>query len=309
MSEIKRERAYCIELSKVITPYLARELYFNEDSDYYNKKLHFKCDKENCEAMLTGVNIYNDKKFKIPLHFRTIKKQIHTCENEMKDEVSGSKSNDIAKSRITLTRYPSEFILNPSKSETLGGNIVEIEDDKENDTQIQIRKGSREYTQKIKRLKISCFEHLIDCYLNGDKDILKNINLTINNKTKKFYNYFKQLKYYRDEEGLIYFGRVEKIENYGNDVKIVFKDRIWDESKPLKASIYIKNKVIDSYGKKIKFRNEINEIIKKKDYEILCFFIGTYPKIEERKSKEGNYYKQIQVEINNLNHLLVTFNK
>lgn len=61
---MKFERAYCIELKRIITPYTARELYFDEDGEFFGNKLNFQCEDKECRKELISVGAYREKKLK-----------------------------------------------------------------------------------------------------------------------------------------------------------------------------------------------------------------------------------------------------
>lgn len=257
---MKFERAYCKEVDKVITPYIARELYFNEDSQFYGEKLEFLYEDKQCRKILIPVGIYLQKRTKRALHFRSKDALEHICGKNNK--IEGHSGKDVGTDDpFKITRYPSELILNPSKSS--GGKIggIDVDDmDITNPNKTSNSIGSGTSTKEI-RYKISSFEHLVDCYLSGDKKVLETMEFTINGKTKKFYNFFKKIKYYFDEEGLIYYGEISGIKKYGENYAIYFKDNAWVENAYRTVSIYINNELIDKFGKKKIFKDQLEELI------------------------------------------------
>lgn len=303
---VKFDKAYCEQLESFITPYLARELYFDESSGYYQKELHFMCPDISCRVDLVGVNIYNKKRNKKALHFRTKPKTEHKCakyHDRGSQKPSDSKTGD--EEGFKVTKYPSEFLLERPQSGK-GTVIIEIEEFESSGV------NSSEYSQnptpndKKSILKTSCLDHLVDCYINGSQDEIKKQTLTIDSKTKTFFNFFKIIKYYQDEEGLIYWGEINHIKKYGQNYRIIFKDRPSVNGKNLPASIYIKNELIERYRKNKMFRVQIEELIKAKK-PVLCFFVGVYPKPVEVEWKTK--FEVLEVDITNLDHISFAFSE
>ena len=289
---MKIDKAFCSELKESITPYLARELYFDEESEYYGQKLNFSCDSSECRIELVGVNIYNEKKPKKALHYRTKKNLKHSSECDYFLKNSGGSQTEVDRKRkeegFKITRYPSEFLLNRPKASTGSSGNVKIEEYEETIKPVERNTtGSSSSSSRESVLKTSSLENMVDCYLHGDPDILSNQNLTIRNKTKKFMHFFKKIKYYQDEMGLIYWGNVKEIKKYGRNYRIVFKDRPKVDNINYSVSIYIENELIDRYRKRKLFRSLLDSIIDTQE-EVLCFFVGTYPQFIEVSSPGYN---------------------
>ena len=45
---MKFEKAYCEETNDYLTPYEANDYYFDKESEYFSKRLTFKCPGEKC---------------------------------------------------------------------------------------------------------------------------------------------------------------------------------------------------------------------------------------------------------------------
>ncbi|WP_273325145.1 hypothetical protein [Vallitalea guaymasensis] len=307
---MKFDKAYCKELDKAITPYYARELFFDETGIYYGKKLEFKCRDENCRVELIGVNIYKEKRFKKALHYRTKPKTNHADEcmfiAENKEHKNGRNDEREDGEGFKISKYPSEFLLERPKQKNNGVNIIEVEEDVDLPTKSTNGRGNdKRSTKKKSKLKTSCLEHLVDCYLNGDKNQLKREVLTIGNKTKYFNNFFKKIKFCHDEQGLIYWGVLKGIKKYGGNYKITFKDKLKIDEEYLPVSIYIKDETINNYRRKKVFRSLISDLASSDD-EVTCFFVGAYP---EKKEVEynGSKFNIMEVDIENLDHIALTF--
>lgn len=303
---MKFERAYCIELKQIITPYIARELYFDENSEFFKTKLNFQCEDKDCRKELISVGVYMDKKTKRALHFRSKDAMEHICNcNDLSKNKSGKTIGE--DDPFKITKFPTEFILNPPKSKNIVGSISEIDEEEGNESDKTTNSKGLGIKTKSSKYKISSFEHLVDCFTSGDKKILEKQDLTINGKTKKFVKFFKPVKYYMDEEGLIYYGKIENIKKYGKNYAIYFKDRVWVDGDKKHISIYITDELIDTFSRKRLFRQQLDDLIKNIDNENLnCYFVGVYPNLKSY-DKNGTKKTSIAVELKDLRHLVLNY--
>ena len=310
---MKFDKAYCHEIGEAITPYAARELYFDEESEFFKKKLSFKCEVDYCRVDLVPVIIYSSKRSKKTLHFRTKPKQTHHDDciyNERRNEESGCKKRANKAERYKKTRIPSEFLLERLQKNILGTTIKAVDEEFHEQPSKVITMSPSGKERKGKAIvKTSCLDHLVDCFLNASSSELKKHVLTINGKTKYFRNYFKKIEYFQDEEGLVYWGKIKEIKPYGKNYRIQFKKRAWSESehKYLSLSIYVTDDLINSYRKKKLFRDQLDGL-SDADQDILCFFIGAYPQISEVQTYTRPF-KVWSIDIPNLDHLAFTFDK
>lgn len=310
---MKFEKAFCQELNDLINPYEARDLYFSDDSDYYMRKLTFLCPSEHCRVSLIPVAIYRKEKTKTKIHFRTKSHTNHmffpkkcnyfyNVEEDFIKEVNNKRSNYKKKSVL-----PSEFLLvKPSQSKKSLRKIEVTKSVNNNLNKVTRSKSTGSSTKEgVSNVKTHYFEQIIDCYEGTDLDTLKTETLTINGKKKSYYSFFKKCEYYEDEEGLIYWGEVERLKKYGKNYRIKFKKKAWIEGKGLEITIYLNSELIQSYNKKIQLL-EVLEKLTTFDGEIRCYFVGVYPQVEIVSGK-GKEFKAISVEIENLDHLVFRF--
>jgi hypothetical protein len=310
---MKFDKAYCVETQSAITPYLARELYFDENSPYYERKLSFKCEYEKCRIELVGVNIYSERRPKKALHFRTKPHLEHDPNCEFYNQKHGSETNRTSKSKdeeaFKISKYPSVFLLERPKTSNNDKTTIEIEIDGENKT--VINKGGTNGNNPLNKkteLQTSCLDNIVDCFLPGNKKQLSNSKLTIGNKTKYYKNFFKPILFYTDEEGLIYWGKVKDIKPYGKNYRTLFKDRPKIGENNFTVSIYIEEKVIQQYRKKKMFRNQLDGLRTRESSDnVLCFFVGSYPKLTEIRKDDGTVFSVLDVKIENLDHIAFTF--
>lgn len=304
MKRLRFERAFCVELNRIISPYLARELYFDEGSEYYNIKLNFKCCDSMCEGELVAVGVYSSKRSKVALHFRKKHGSIHTCEKDINNKISGYEGKNIEDPEaFKITRYPSELIINSSNKKKNSTKSIS-QDNEEGEGYLTKSIGKEKKISRTEKFKTTSFEHIVDCFLNGEESILSNMNLTIGSKTKKFKYFFKKVQYYEDEKGLIYYGEIESIKKYGANYKIIFKNRRYKSD--MFISIYIKDELIKKYSRRKMFREQIDALVEFKERNILCFFVDAYP-IEKIYTINGKKLTSVQVEIRNLHNLVFAF--
>lgn len=303
---MKFERAYCIELKRIITPYTARELYFDEDGEFFGTKLNFQCEDKECRKELISVGTYREKKTKRALHFRSkdAKEHICNCNDESKDKSGKKLGKDDS---FKVTKFPEEFILNPPKTKNMGGSINEIDEEEGNKSNKATNSAGLGISTKYNKYRISSFEHLVDCFTSGDEKILKNQNLTINGKTKNFVKFFKPVKYYKDEEGLIYYGKVGSIKKYGKNYSIYFEDRVHIDGEYKHISIYITEELIDKFSRRKLFRQQLDDLIENiNDVNINCYFVGVYPEVKTYKVNDIEK-TSISVDLEDLRHFVLNY--
>lgn len=308
---MKFNRAFCKELKENVSPYVARELYFDSTSDFYNIPLTFICDSKKCEAVLTPYNIYKTGRVKQSPHFRSkdILQHGEKClHNKANTIVNGKEKEREKEYGLKIDRLPSEFLLDRPISQKNRGIKIEVEDDDTLETTVSKSTFSQiNFRKRTSKIKTSSFENIVDCYENLDENILKTETLTINGKTKKYKNFFKNIAYYQDEEGLIYYGKVKTLKKYGKNYKIAFEEKPKVDNRRMQVSIYIDEDTIEVYRKKDMFVDQLEQLLAT-EKSILCYFVNSYPKVENVENN-GKAFTTLKVEIENLDHLTFTFNK
>ncbi|PKV50284.1 hypothetical protein ATE84_2339 [Aquimarina sp. MAR_2010_214] len=309
---MKFEEAYSSELNDYLTPYEARDLYFNEESDFHSEKLSFNCPSEKCRIPLTPVAIYRPDKTKTKIHFRTKVKEIHLSEceyyydlteyneiSEKNNKVLNQQKNTLLPTELQLEkpiRKKSEYI----KAENSEKTFVEK---KVNLNLINATNSRRKTNSKTPYL-----EHIIDCYEGFPEKELKNHSLTIGTKTKKFFYCFKKIEYFQDETGLIYWGEIKNLKKYGENYRIDFIKKAWVNKKPIAICIYIKSETINAYNKKEQFLSVLDYLTTFKD-NIRCYFVASYPELKTIKRDNKAPFNTFDVKIENLEHLVFRFDK
>lgn len=305
---MKFGRAYCEELGVLVSPYRARELYTDEDSEFYGKELTFGCEDPNCRAHLTPVGIYMVRKSKRALHFRT--KEDHKAGCGLLKPGDGGKVRKPSEREDDYkpTNFPTELDLNPPKRKGGGSSSAGGDDGDEG-----VGGGSSGgYSGGEKRKTNSRTRYLdlvVDCFLSGDEDGKKG-NLTIAGKTKSFCRFFKKVQYFGDEAGLIYYGPIDDLKIYnGKGIGLRFVDSVWVEKRPYRIWVHISQEVIDSSSRKKSFMAEIAELKKAVDAkeEVVAFFVGATPGKTAVEMKGGATFDLYSAELSSVNHLSLAF--
>jgi hypothetical protein len=309
---MKFDKAYCEELESAVTPYFAKELFFDKESEFFNHKLTFKCEDEDCRVSLVAVNIYTNSRTKQIMHFRTKPNSLHkdNCSYEYpKESGQGQKKDAKSSYRYKKTPYPSEFLLERLKRKERNINVVTVEDiDSNNEAPYtKTRNSIKENKKRESIVRTSSLDYMVDCYINGNETELERHLLTIAEKTKYFKNFFKKIKFFQDEEGLIYWGKIKELKEYGKNYRVEFESKVIAKETNLstRVSIYIRQEHIEKYRKSKLFSNQLNDLTKCKK-EVLCFFVGAYPRLTSIEGKSGSF-SVFDVNIDNLDHIVFTF--
>ncbi|MBU9705586.1 hypothetical protein KSP24_01430 [Paenibacillus sp. AK121] len=309
MSNNKFTKAFCVELGKAITPYFARELYFNESSEYYRKKMNYKCTTANCQAELYARCIYSDEGNKQVPHFAKKRTSAHSSKCKFSDEdyrVNTEESKRTNEVGIKISRFPSVFLLEGFSEKLAGIPIIEEEVEVGNKITVSRSNVGNDSSYKKSIIRTSLLDNLVDCFEKGDSKLIESQKLTIGSKTKRFKSFFKNIRFFRDEEDLIYYGKIKEMKKYGNNFKIVFDEHPFIDGKSLKASIYLSEKEINAFNKAKKFREQLDTLIASK-IEVRCYFVGVNPLVKEVQTDKGSF-KSVEIPVKNLNHLCFTFN-
>ena len=309
MSIANLDRAYCHETDSILTIYQVRELHFDETVNFQADKATYECPDRNCNVEITGVN-HTKTKFKVSPHFRLLPKHEHNedCSfYSVKKPAGKSDHKGKQKSSKPVIKHPEVLLLdkqpiphNTGKTEILDISGFEGKKDTKNKSRLA-SSDKQKYTT-------SSLEHVVETWLTHSEEELKYSLLTIGDTTKWYRNIFKEIKYFTDGEGLIYWGYLKEIKAYGKGYAFKFIDKPWFKGEERYISIYVSAKQIDKYRKKTLFRSYIDSLIDRDDIKVRCFFVGAYPKLTKIKHKGRDFFP-LKVEINNLDHLLLRFDE
>lgn len=305
---MKYDEAYCSLLKDKLTIYDVRDLNFDETDEYDSDDSMFFCPDDECrnelgeKSKLAVVNAKKRKYIKTP-HFKDTPNTEHRnrCPYSNPAQLTVSEDPESTYTEgVKEHHFPTEFI--PIRKRY----TKKIEKEKPEghcDQSVATSKPKpQSNTSRGKSTnRTSVLEHIVECYVSNkeDKDTLKSMPLTIGNLKLNYWSFFKQIRYFQDREGLIYWGKVKQIKDYEFSFRIDFSDWANDKS----VCLYIKKSVIDSYRKKRIFLEEIRELIKDSGKKY-CFFYGAYPQLKKIENSEGEF-EVYNAEIENLEHLLI----
>lgn len=310
LASINLDRAYCRETQCVLTIYQVRDLHFDEDIAFNARTVCFECPDEDCNAPLVGVNHANAE-FKNTPHFRLLTRHAHTDACDY-DGAREKKDNEQQKGKGSernhkVSDYPEVLLLERQPVPFGTGKPKKVRTTVQSSTAVD-NLGTEGSQSKTSPHETSCLEHVVETWLSNDPEDLLRSALTIGNKTKWYRNAFKPIKFFADEEGLIYWGSVKSIKKYGKAYDITFTDRLKVAGEPRKTSIYIPDALIERYRKRKLFRHYIESLIDRTDIRVTCYFVGAYPtlKPEEVVGEYGNF-RPLEVHLLNLDHLVLRF--
>lgn len=314
---MKFDKAYCVELGEVVTPYAARDCHFDETGELYLRKLSFRCEDELCRMALAGVNIYAVRRIKMPLHFRTWPGGEHTRECLIVKggpaKLSASQPGRAAgggEAGFKPSYFPDVFLLErPDHVHKGGAGLAPGEGSARPRSAARQGTGRSGGGEGITEYATSFLENVVDCYNTASPGELRSHRLRIGNITKTYDQIFKRTIYFKDGPGLIYYGAVDQVRNYGGDFSIRFRDLIWEGEKRIRMSIYLKKALIDEYRRSRLLRETLHEMSAGGGV-IMCYFVGSYPELKRvRKVVDGieTEFDAYEVEIKNLDHLVVAF--
>ncbi|WCM19792.1 hypothetical protein NDK50_20655 [Paraburkholderia bryophila] len=308
---MKFGRAWCEDAGEALTPYRARELYTDEDSEYYGRELTFRCEDKDCRVRLTPVGIYMTRKSKRALHFRTRDEHHPDCDLVQRGS-SGTKVRrpSDGEDDYKPTDFPTEFLLNPPKRKGTGsGTGGDGGEGTDGGTTGGSGTGGGGSGGRQTSTKTRHLDEVVDCFLSGDEGS-KLRRFTIGDKTKPFARFFKRVQFFGDEMGLIYYGPVDALKVYKDKgVGLRFAESVWIDKKPYRIWVYVPQERIDASRKRKAFVAEMAELEKAiaANEEVLAFFAGAYPERVTIGKPDGTSFDLYRAELVSVDHLSLTF--
>jgi len=311
---MKFGRAWCDEVGEALTPYRARELYVDEDSEHYGSELTFRCEGKDCRVRLTPVGIYMTRKSKRALHFRTREEHNPDCDF-LQPSSGGTKVRGPSEGPDDYkpTDFPTEFVLNPLARKRPGGDTTVGGGDGTDEGTMGgigtvVGGGGRERQTSTKTRYL---DEVIDCFLSGDEASTLR-QFTVGSKTKAFARCFKKAQFFGDEAGLIYYGPVDSLKVYKDKgVGLRFSESVWIEKKPYRIWVYVPQERIDESRRRRAFLAEMAELEKAivAKEEVIAFFVGAYPERQTVKKLDSTSFDLYRAELSSVDHLSLTFAK
>lgn len=304
-------RAYCDELEKPVSPYMARELYTDEESEHFGQRLTFRCEDPVCRARVTAVGIYMSRKSKRALHFRTQEEHLSECSflvgNASRGERHGIASQE---DDFKISQFPSELDLAPRPRASARVKLAEDSEATNSSAPSSSVNFDDDITRRRTVTRTRYLDYVVDCFLSGEEES-KGKNFTIAGKTKEFRRFFKRARYFQDEAGLIYYGVIDKLIVYKNKgVGLRFIDYIWSGERKQRIWVYISQEQIDGSSRRRAFLAETEELesAMQANESVEAYFVGAYPELETIE-RDGNTFELYKAELSSLDHLSLRFAK
>ncbi|RMM53337.1 hypothetical protein [Pseudomonas corrugata] len=320
---MKFDLAYCRSLDDKLSIYDVRDLNFDETVDFDSAKEQFQCPNDACRAAFDTTNVlgtFNAKNVnyvRTP-HFKNIPSTRHVegCPYaSLKTPITGLEVDAAEADDGREENFPSELLLTrreyvrkPS-SPAVAADVMGEE--RAPSTARHVEHTSRDSAPD----KTSVFAHPVECFVSNyaDKDLLKRMPLKIGEHTAPYASFFKKIEYLLDNKGLIYWGKIKKIEDYHSaSFRVDFEQKVWvklpgeAKKRPYSVNVYLSKKLIDQYRKRKAFLEEIKHAAES-ERDLYCFFYGVTPELKQVPSKKNpeQTFGVFSAQIENLDHFII----
>lgn len=303
-TKLKFSHAYCVETDCLVTPVQARYLHFDEQGKHYGRKFSFLCEDPVCRVRMDSANIYKVLPPKVAMYFRTARLVQHNDQCSFRQDSSDPRRHIDALGR-ERSRINRDIIFDLNPSVRLLGSRAIIGDVTETDTIPADNRGHHGFPHNnaTRPLHYSTLEFVVDEWLRSDDEQKRSRNITIGTKRLSLRSMFKKVQYFQDGQGLIYWGPVGQLKQYGKHFSIYFKHRAKFGDRNLPIGIYLKDEQIEGYRRRKMLRAQLEEMAHTEE-TIFCFFVGTYPYFQEYPHN-GEMRQKLNVDIVDLDHLVL----
>jgi hypothetical protein len=320
---MKFDLAYCRSLDDKLSIYDVRDLNFDETVAFDSAKEQFQCPNDACRVAFDAANVlgtFNAKNVnyvRTP-HFKNIPSTRHVegCPYiSLKAPASGLEADAAETDDSREEHFPSELLLTrreyvrkPSSPAVVADVIY---DERVPSAASHVERPSRDSAPD----KTHVFAHPVECFVSNfaDKDLLKRTPLKIGEHTAPYSSFFKKIEFLQDNKGLVYWGKIKKIEDYHSaSFRIDFQQKVWvkqpgeTKKKPYSVNVYLSKKLIDNYRKRKAFLAEIKHATES-DAPLYCFFYGVTPELKQVPSKKNpeQTFGVFSANIENLDHFII----
>ncbi|WP_053213424.1 hypothetical protein [Pseudomonas sp. Q12-87] len=320
---MKFDLAYCRSLDDKLSIYDVRDLNFDETVAFDSAKEQFQCPNDDCRAAFDAANVlgtFNAKNVnyvRTP-HFKNIPSTRHVegCPYvSLKAPASGLEVDGAESDDGREEHFPSELLL-VRREYVRKPSSPAVDADVLRDERVpSIARHDEHPSRDSAPDKTHVFAHPVECFVSNfaDKDLLKRMPLKIGEHTAPYCSFFKKIEFLQDNKGLIYWGKIKKIEDYHSaSFRIDFEQKVWvkqpseTKKKPYSVNVYLSKKLIDNYRKRKAFLAEIKHAIES-DAPLYCFFYGVTPKLKQVPSKKNpeQTFGVFSANIENLDHFII----
>lgn len=290
------ERAYCVELERVVDIYEARDFYFRQTPP--RKRFRFLCSDEKCReanaTKVTGVNydkLVEESDQYVKPHFRENTDHIDDCEwielemalNELREESRRSSKHKTDPRR-------------PGKRKSLkSSNIVDIFVPNSVGGARTVERLAREKRAGIKRIpnkrdridalkahlrdnpnQTSFLENVVHSYYMLEPDDRRLTRLKIGRGAWRSYREsFRPIDQYKRDrsDNYIYSGGVW-VKRYGPNFSLIFISKVELEGKERRVSLYIEKEKLERYKHRAYLTEMLEKLLSKSADYATCFFYG-----------------------------------
>ncbi|WP_026145569.1 hypothetical protein [Pseudomonas asplenii] len=310
---MKFDKAYCVSLDEKLTIYDVRDLNFDETVPFDSDTETFQCPNDACRNAFDRSNhltTYNARRvrFKRTPHFKNMPSTRHLADcpylspetaldpDQPADEIEGEQNFpvELLLSRRTYTRKPAK----PEAADLAAPREVPR----------AAADNAASSAPRTAPTRTSVFAHPVECFVSNfaNKDLLKRMPLTIGDLSLNYNAFFKRVEYCQDRKGLIYWGRIKEIRDYGSSFSVVFDKPVWADRKRCSVNVYLSKSLIENYRQRTAFLEEIKSVIDQAD-DLYCFFYGVTPELKQVPSKKNpeQTFSVFSCEIENLDHFLI----
>ncbi|MBT2296339.1 hypothetical protein [Pseudomonas fluorescens] len=320
---MKFDLAYCRSLDDKLSIYDVRDLSFDETVAFDPAKEQFQCPNDACRAAFDAANVlgtFNAKNVnyvRTP-HFKNIPSTRHVegCPYvSLKTSASGVEADGGETDDSREEHFPSELLLT-RREYVRKPSSPAVAADVMRDERVPSAASHAEHPSRDSAPdKTHVFAHPVECFVSNfaDKELLKRMPLKIGEHTAPYSSFFKKIEFLLDNKGLIYWGKIKKIEDYHSaSFRIDFEQKVWFKQpgevkkKPYSVNVYLSKKLIDNYRKRKAFLAEIKHAIES-DASLYCFFYGVTPELKQVPSKKNpeQTFGVFSAHIENLDHFII----
>jgi len=320
---MKFDLAYCLSLDEKLSIYDVRDLNFDETVAFDSAKEHFQCPNDACRAafdvgnVLGTFNAKNVRYVRTP-HFKNIPstRHIEGCPYvSLKAPASGLEGEGAETDDGREEHFPSELLLTRREYVRKPSSPAVVTDAMGDERVLSPTSHVEHPSRDSAPDKTSVFAHPVECFVSNfaDKDLLKRMPLKIGEHTAPYASFFKKIEYLLDNKGLIYWGKIRKIEDYHSaSFRVDFEQKVWvklpgeAKKRPYSVNVYLSKKLIDQYRKRKAFLEEIKHAAES-ERDLYCFFYGVTPELKQVPSKRNpeQTFGVFSAQIENLDHFII----
>jgi hypothetical protein len=310
---MKFNLAYCLSLDEKLSIYDVRDLNFDETVDFDSAREQFQCPNDACRVAfeasngLTTVNAKHVNYIRTP-HFKNMPSTRH-IEGCVYATLKTTATGDADADDGPEEHFPSELLLTRRSYVRRPADpaaVAPVEEDEPKAASLAHGRGDEGPDTAPDKTHV--FAHPVECFVSNfdDKELLKRMPLKIGEQSAPYAYFFKKIEYVQDNKGLIYWGRIKAIKDYGASFRIDFEKKVWLDKKPYSVNVYLSKKLIEGYRKRKAFLEEIKHAVESPQ-ALYCFFYGVTPELTEVAStqKPGETFKVFSARIENLDHLII----